>query len=205
MLSPWNLLEWPTAYRLFTRLIRGEALPNYVRDYVRPQRGHRILDIGCGPADIFAHLPDVIYQGFDLNPRYIQAARRRFGSRGHFSCEDVTRANVAEPESFDIVMANGVLHHLDDGAARKLLALAHHAVRPTGRVVLLDPCYLPNLCLLPRLFLRWDRGRHIGPPQRYVGLAREFFAHVCCHLRQDLLRIPYSHCVVIGTKAIPAE
>lgn len=118
-----SLLEFPAVYRLFATAIGGKFRDRYVAEYVQPQAGDRILDIGCGPGDILDHLPDVRYLGVDMNARYIAAARKRFGNLGEFRCESATETVLREPASFDLVMANGVLHHLDDSEASKVLTL----------------------------------------------------------------------------------
>lgn len=74
--------------------------------------GDRLLDIGCGPADILAYLPETVdYTGFDISERYIAAAQRRYGERGKFSVRPVSRI-AEENGTYDIVIAIGVLHHL---------------------------------------------------------------------------------------------
>src|SRR5262249_46044409 len=135
-----SILGVPAAYRLFARLIAGNYRDLYLREYVQPVSGQRVFDIGCGPGDILADLPDVYYVGIDISSKYIEAARRRFGSRGIFRCEPLAEAVVREPASYDIVLANGVLHHLTDDEARQLLELARGALKPTGRLVTHDPC-----------------------------------------------------------------
>ena len=82
------LLDSPFFYRTLRILSRG-GRSKYVRDYVRPVAKDKILDIGCGPADILNYLPDVDYTGFDSNPKYIVAARKRFDNRGNFLCRAV--------------------------------------------------------------------------------------------------------------------
>jgi SAM-dependent methyltransferase len=194
-----RVLEFPAAYRLFTRGIAGNYRDMYLREYVRPAAGTRILDLGCGPGDVLAHLPETDYLGIDHNPRYIEAARRRFGSRGRFRCEDVAETVVREPASADIVMANALLHHLDDDVARRLLRQARRALKPGGRFVAFDGCFTPGQARAARVLLRMDRGRHVRTPEQYVALAREAFEHVESHVRHDLLRIPYTHHIMVCT------
>jgi hypothetical protein len=41
-------------------LLRSGSRDRYVREFVRPFAGCRILDIGCGPADMLAYLPQSV-------------------------------------------------------------------------------------------------------------------------------------------------
>jgi SAM-dependent methyltransferase len=188
-----SLLEIPAVYRLFAAAIGGKFRDRYVAEYVQPRAGDRILDIGCGPGDILRHLPDVRYLGVDMDARYIAAARKRFGNLGEFRCESATETVLREPASFDLVMANGVLHHLDDTEVSKVLTLARSALKPTGRLVAHDGAFLAEQSAIEALLLKMDRGRFVRTPDQYVRLARLAFEHVESVVRRGLLRSPYTH------------
>jgi SAM-dependent methyltransferase len=188
-----SILELPAVYRLFAAAIGGKFRSRYVSEYVRPQAGDRILDIGCGPGDILNHLPQVQYLGVDVDAQYIAAARRRFGNRGEFRCESATETVLREPASFDIVMANGVLHHLDDDEANKVLTLARSALKSTGRLVAHDGAFVAEQSAIEALLLKMDRGRFVRTPDQYVRLARQAFDQVEGVVRRGLLRSPYTH------------
>jgi SAM-dependent methyltransferase len=187
------LLEYPAVYRLFSAMIGGNYRDRYVADFVRPCTGDRILDIGCGPGDILDHLPEVHYLGIDRDARYIAAAQERFGKRGEFRCESATETVLREQASFDIVMANGVLHHLDDAEVKKVVTLARLALKPTGRLVALDGAFLAEQSAIEALLLKMDRGRFVRTPDQYVRLARLAFDQVESVVRRGLLRSPYTH------------
>jgi trans-aconitate methyltransferase len=76
--------------------------------------GAKLLDVGCGRADLKAYLDDrfdgVHYLGLDQLPEFIAAARARFAScpRGSFHCADFSTAPL--PMS-DIVVACGSLSY----------------------------------------------------------------------------------------------
>lgn len=192
-----TFLAVPHLYRAFAGLVGGNARSIYQRDHLRAKRGERILDIGCGPGDVLEVLPEGCeYVGFDANPDYIEAARRRFGSRGRFEVRYVTPQVVKEFEDFDLVMANGVLHHLDDNSAHQLFEIAKTALRKGGRLVTLDGCYVPGQSAIARYLLEHDRGQYIRNASEYQALAREHFGKITSHLRDDLMRIPYTHLVL---------
>ncbi len=187
-----SVLALPWAYRLFARLVGGNARAGFVRDHLRPAPGDRVLDLGCGPADLLAHLPGCDYVGVDLDPKYVAAARARYGDRAVFRCEPAEAVAELEPGAFDLVVASGLLHHLTDEQALAALDVARRALRPGGRFVSLDGCFVPGQSRVARWFLRRDRGQFVRDLPGYLRLARAVFPAVEPAVRHDLLRIPYT-------------
>jgi SAM-dependent methyltransferase len=175
-------------------LLRSGSRERYVREFVRPFPGCRILDIGCGPADILEYLPQSVgaYAGFDMNPGYIEAARRRWGGRGSFRCEKVEAATLPAGEAYDIVLANGIVHHLDDAEAGQLFAIARLALKPGGRLVTYDNVYLEGQHWFARWLIGRDRGRAVRTRAAYEALAHASFPRVDSAVLHDTLRVPYT-------------
>lgn len=199
-----RFLSTPALYSLFQIAVGSRrARVEITRRHIRPRGGDRVLDIGCGPGDYLTFLPAVTYVGFDESARYIETARRRFRDRSpapSFFCERVSRASLGEPNSFDIALAMGVLHHLDDSEARDLLHLAHAALRPGGRLVTIDPCVGEGQSSLARYIVLRDRGQHVRGRGACEALASRVFASTSSYVRHDLLRIPYTLLVLECSK-----
>lgn len=193
-----SILRIPAGYRVFRWMVGGEsAWKTYLADYVNPVPGERIFDIGCGPADVLDYLPEVHYTGLDISPDYIRSAAQRFGPRGRFLCGDVGLASIEEEQgSFDLVLATGLIHHLDDAQADRLFDLARRVMRPTGRLITFDGCYVPEQSRVTRWLLARDRGKFVRREEDYLKLASAQFARVESYLRHDLLRIPYTHLIM---------
>ena len=193
-----SLLGFPSCYQLFQHLVGQDfAYKTYIGEYVKPAAGDKILDLGCGPAAILNHLPAVNYTGLDISPEYIASAQKQFGTRGRFLWGDVGLASIeGEQGTFDLVMATGVLHHLDDTRAAQFFALARGALRPGGCLVSYDGCHVPHQSRLARWLLANDRGRFVRTPGEYQQLASAHFSRVQPFLRHDLLRIPYTHLIM---------
>jgi SAM-dependent methyltransferase len=193
----YSLLTLPSVYRLFDSFVRGDSWYIYISEYIRPVPGEKVLDIGCGPGDILENLPAVDYLGFDINPRYVEAARKRFGNRGRFFCGDVGLTAIdQEAGSFDLVLATGVLHHLDDDRAVSLFNLARRALKPGARLITYDGCYVAGQPKLARFVVSRDRGQYVRESGEYARLAAQVFPQVKSFVRHDLLRIPYTHVIL---------
>lgn len=192
-----SLLRVAGVYSSFQHFVGGNFRRRVVAEYLRPRPGDRLLDIGCGPADILEFLPeDVAYVGFDLSEQYIAAARRRYGERGQFHCQRVSASNVDQFGTFDLVLAHGVVHHLDDAEAVQLFELAAAALGPGGRLVTFDGCYAEKQSRIARRMLDADRGEFVRWRPQYEALARRAFDEVEVEVVHDLLRIPYTHIIM---------
>ncbi|MGB6044862.1 MAG: class I SAM-dependent methyltransferase [Pirellulales bacterium] len=191
-----NALGAATVYRRFQHFVSGNHYARFVDDYLRPEAGQRILDIGCGPAAILEYLPDVEYVGVDISPKYIDFARRRYGNRGQFHCRRVCETSLNEWGTFDLVIAHGIVHHLDDNEASHLFQLAITALNHPGRLVTLDGCFVEGQSRVARQLLVWDRGQHVRNEHSYRQLAQAFFPDIAVDVRSDLIRLPYTHIIM---------
>src|SRR6266404_2973386 len=193
-----SVLSLPAGYRLQRGILGGDKLwRTYLGEYVKPLPGNKVLDIGCGPGDVLSYLPDVDYTGVDHSPKYINSAKARFGRRSRFLCSDISVVGLEnERGTFDLAMATGVVHHLNDQEATALFALVRLALRPNGRLITFDGCYVPHQSRLARWTLSNDRGKFVRTRAEYERLASTGFSTIECHLRHDLLRIPYTHLIM---------
>jgi cyclopropane fatty-acyl-phospholipid synthase-like methyltransferase len=191
------ILNRPFFYEFYHHLIGADYRSRVlVSDYIRPQPGDRILDIGCGPGNMLPFLPHGEYLGVDANESYIASARERYRNRGEFLCERVSHHSVQELGAFDIVLALGLVHHLDNNEARDLFRLAHTALKPGGRMVTNDGCYTPKQSAAKKYLLSRDRGEFVRTQAEYEQLAHSWFPEVRSHIREDVLRIPYTHLIM---------
>jgi SAM-dependent methyltransferase len=186
-------LKIPFLYNLLQDAIGGNALRRrFIQTHVRANAGNKVIDIGCGPAQILPWLPDVEYLGLDVNPSYITSAKQRHGTNGTFVVGD-TKSLWDDPRfrDADIVIGLGVLHHLDDEDAEHCIRFAHRALKPTGRFVCLDACWVSNQGFLSKYIMSQDRGQNVRTEPAYRRLAAKVFQNVETWVDTKPMRIPY--------------
>ncbi len=187
------------AYERFQHLVGAPTARHaFVREYVDVEPGMRLLDIGCGPGALLEAIPrGVTYVGVDVSETYLDAARARYGDRATFVRAQVAPGWRLEGHApFERAIAVGMLHHLDDASARTLIEQAYDALGDGGVFVSIDPALVEGQSPVARALIRRDRGEHVRRPRDYAALVRSVFGEVDVQVRHDLLRIPYSHCVV---------
>jgi len=194
-----KILNYPKLYNFFTRLIAAQAARRFfVSNHIPLKKGIKILDIGCGTADILEFLPNSKYYGFDINKKYIEKAKLRWQERAFFWTQEVNPSvlDLFPSNFFDIVLAIGVLHHLDDEECQMLLKIAHDLLKKGGKLVTFDGCYIPNQSNIIKFFLKLDRGKFVRSIDGYVCLASQKFENPKTKIYSDLLYIPYTHLVM---------
>jgi SAM-dependent methyltransferase len=97
---------------------------------------------------------------------------------------------------FDVILINAVLHHLTDAEIGAMLKHATTILKPAGRLVTIDPTIDAGQHPIARLLARLDRGRHVRTTDRYRELVSRHFAPVQVIVRHDLLRIPFTQCIM---------
>jgi SAM-dependent methyltransferase len=196
MQSNSGLLRWlkaPFVYNLFQGVVGGNALRRrIIRNHVRAKAGDKVIDIGCGPAQALQSLPDVEYLGLDIDPDYIAFAKRTYGDKGTFVVGDTQfLRGDSRFKDADIVIAVGVLHHLDDEEATDCIRFAYDVLKRAGRLICHDACWIPKQGAFSKCIMSRDRGRNIRTEQQYRHLAGKIFPNVHTWVDKKPLRIPY--------------
>lgn len=171
------------------------------RDYLDLTSARRVFDIGCGPGHIVEYMPpSVEYVGFDTDTAYISFARRRFGHLGKFVDRPFDRSAVLIYGAPDLILMNGVLHHMDENDAIACLADAAAALTNDGVFFSLDGCFEAGQSALARYLLEHDRGKFVRTADHYERLVRHSFSDVDVHVRHDLSWVPYTFAIVCASR-----
>ncbi len=194
------MFSYPTLYNVFQNVVGApHARSCFVHDYLKIDGVSRLLDIGCGTAELVRHLPEIIdYVGFDTSTKYIEAAQRTMKRpNAQFIAKEVTGTILSAYDPFDRVTATGLLHHLEDGEVLNVFQLAKGTLKDDGFFVSIDPCYVVNQSWISKMLVERDRGKNVRTLASYKYLAESIFTNVVLHHRNDLLRIPYDHAVLV--------
>jgi SAM-dependent methyltransferase len=192
-----SLLARAGWYHRWKQLLKADnSTRRFVEEYVRPEPGARVLDVGCGDGDVRPFLGKVEYLGIDLNPEYLAVASALADDTTHFLHADVAQVAELDLGQFDIVIAIGLLHHIDDECADRLLSGVRSVLAEGGRLVTLDPVFSPDQKTSARLLAALDRGRYVRDEGGYVRLVSQHLAVTRHSVRHDLLWFPYSHCTI---------
>lgn len=166
-------------------------------------RGKTALDYGCGGGD-FTHLLAQMGAkavGVDISPRLIARARSLGAEQGKgFPCFLVSDAHrVPFPDnSFDYVVGNGALHHLDLDRAYAEVA---RVLKPGGTAFFQEPMYHhPLLWLLRRLTPRAHTADEKPLSLAGVRAARHRFRKVS-HREHFLLAVCAAPAHLLGKRA----
>lgn len=152
-----NILGWyPFQIKVARKYIVGET-----------KGALNICDVGSGTSKMLEYLPRSFrYTGIEPNNLYVKKAREKFGDRGVFLLGGFELLSSLT-HKYDLVMAIGVVHHLDDIQVRQFLSLALDVLDKKGFIFLVDPVRLVDSPLISRLLMKFDRGEFIRTKLEY--------------------------------------
>jgi SAM-dependent methyltransferase len=167
MASPWVYRLWQAPF------VKGKFAP--VQQHNDLSLVRRVLDVGCGPgtnARFFSHAD---YVGLDVNPAYIERARRKY--QGTFVEADVCTYNPPADQHFDFVLVNSLLHHLSDEETARVLSTLRRLIQKDGCIHILD-LVLPDDRGVARSLARNDRGDYPRTVENWEQLLSRHFEPV---------------------------
>lgn len=193
-----RFVKIPAVYDRIQRLLGGpQARDKIAAELFSEIKGKSVLEIGCGPGTWVPYLPDPeSYLGLDWNEKHIAAARERYGSeKVQFATVDIAELEQSR-QSFDVALGIGILHHLDDAAARAALRKSAAALSRGGIYLGLEPVYHSRQNPVAKLLNLLDSGRNIRREDQYRFLFNTNFSNIETRVETTIMRVPYSHCLI---------
>jgi len=125
MAQTWD----PAAYAQNAGFVH--RLAGGVVEWLAPQAGERILDLGCGDGQLTERLAEsgAVVAGADADPDMVDAAKARGLEAHHAMAENLPFADA----SFDAVFSNAALHWVRDQDG--MMAEVQRVLKPFGRFV----------------------------------------------------------------------
>jgi SAM-dependent methyltransferase len=171
MIPGTQLLAHPRAYLFWQGKFAEQKLaPMYAHNDL--SRARRVLDVGCGPGTNTRHFAAAAYLGVDVNPAYIEFARRRYGR--DFLTADVCEYTAPPGEKYDFILVNSFLHHVDLASTQRILAHLSTLLTADGHVHIIEVA-MPDRGALARQLARWDRGRYVRPLPEWKNIFSDAF------------------------------
>lgn len=163
------LLEHAAVYRVRQMVVDKRQTIAALFELAGNVKGRRVLELGCGPGTN-VHLFEAAsaYTGVDINPDYIQKAKRSHPHRTFFATDAV---GFEPEEKFDLVLIDSFLHHIDDESIRRIVRCVPRWLAPDGAFVVQEPLIPSRRELYHQLLMRLDRGDHFRSIDHYKRLA----------------------------------
>lgn len=194
-----KLLSIPFFYNLLQDLTESKDGISKYFEYFTYKEGDHILDIGCGTGTAAKRFKGAIYTGFDLNEKYIIKAQNEHAKEPNisFQCSDINDSQYLKKyhNYYDIVMMNGVMHHLSDLELEVCLKSISQILKPNGRFYSIDGVYVEHQKKMAKLLLKGDRGKYVRTEAEYVALVNKYLPNEKHCIREDINRIPYTHII----------
>ena len=134
----WTQVAYKTSAS-FVPLLTEEIL-----QWLDPQPGDSILDIGCGDGTLTAKIArlSASVTGLDGSPNFIQTAKSSYGTIQNMTwhvldCRYLLDSSVVKGEKYDKVFSNAALHWIlrDPSTRTSVLRGAYDALRPNGEFI----------------------------------------------------------------------
>ncbi len=128
----------------------------------------KILDIGCGSGEISRFFNDLDYIGIDVNPDYIEFARKIY--KKNFEEMNAQKLRFKK-RYFDYVVIIGVLHHIDDKNCSLILNEITRVIKNDGKIIIIEDVNTQSkIDLLGNIIRKLDVGEHIRTQKEWLEL-----------------------------------
>lgn len=167
-----RLLDRPAIYRLWQKPFADRKFAP-IRRHGNLSRARRILDVGCGPGTNAKYANGADYVGLDINESYLAYARSHF--RGMFVAADLRSSDLGDLGTFDAIIVNSFLHHIDDLAVHHVLSQLRQRLQSGGHVhfveLVLPPGFSPGW-----IMAKLDRGPYARAVEHWTHLFGTHFS-----------------------------
>ena len=188
----YNLINNPIIYIIFQKIMSGTSFRKKIIIKNIKNKNFNVLDIGCGPAEILQYIPNVNYDGFDIDKRSIDYAKNKYKRKNHnFFCKRFGKKELKQLPEFDFVILFGILHHLNNLEIKRLLQLCKKKMKKNSRLITEDPIFIRRQNFIAKFLITKDRGLNVRMKEEYLNLLKKHFRKVSSKITHQFF-IPYT-------------
>ena len=196
----YNFINSPLVYRIIQYIMSGTSFRNSIIKKNIRKSNLKILDIGCGPAQILEQIPRCDYYGYDIDQRSIQYAKKKYRKKNyHFYCKKFNKTEIKKLPKFDFVIFFGILHHLSNKEADKMLTLCKRTMKKNSKLLTEDPILLEKQNIIAKFLIEKDRGINVRQKKEYINLLKKHFKKIKNKVTHQFF-IPYTWFTTICSK-----
>ena len=196
----YNFINNPLIYKIIQGIMSGTSLRNSIIKKNIKKSNLKILDIGCGPAQILEHIPQCDYYGYDIDNRSIQYAKKKYHQKNyHFYCKKFNKTELKKLPKFDFIIFFGILHHLSNKEVYEILKLCKKIMKKNSKLLTEDPILLENQNVIAKFLIKKDRGLNVRDKQEYINLLKKHFKKIKNKVTHQYF-IPYTWFTTICSK-----
>ena len=176
----YRILDIPILYNFVQKLFEHKRTRLRWHQLIKGYQNGIILDIGCGPGNKSIHFKNSkLYIGLDISQIYINEARQLYGSFGKFYKMSATEIDKLPYSDIDLVLLNGVFHHLSDEQVKEVLEKVSKKLSKNGVLVTVDPTLVKGRVFANSIVSK-DRGLHVRTPSSLLAITEKYLKTIDC-------------------------
>lgn len=187
-----NILNHYFIYNLYQKIIGADNyLKRYIKNYIHPQKGDKILELACGAGNVYSLFPlkDVYYTGIEYSQNYVAFAKKKYPEQT-FICADVTQDFKVDNE-YDIIYAEAIISAIPDEKVLKMFELIKKCSNSKTRIILSDMNYRKSAPFIERFLMENERNEYVRTKEDYIKLISNYFKIDKISIDEKPYNIPY--------------
>ena len=167
-LSP-RLYHWLVRPEWFTKLYLNRVLSQLFKGMDLENKS--VLDFGCGIGTNSSLFSPKYYLGIDCDHNRVSYARLLHKDYNFMTINDLPLP--IKNGSLDYIFIMAVLHHMNPNIINHYLLEFHRALKPGGKVLVIEPCYSETNPLNNWCMKTLDKGKYLCNQEGYLSYFKE--------------------------------
>jgi 2-polyprenyl-3-methyl-5-hydroxy-6-metoxy-1,4-benzoquinol methylase len=128
---------------LFMQMTIGGCMDKRAMALFHYNNEKTILEIGCSVGNVseaFIGFDKIEFTGIDIDDKALQYAKSRFSARHNFKFLNISLEEMAASgNQYEYILFAGILHHVDNQNAMKLLSDSMKCLSKNGKIIISEP------------------------------------------------------------------